>query len=117
MKLEARLRRHKRITKKIKGTAQRPRIVVFRSKKHIYVQFVNDELQRVLGGISTLSKEFREKNIKSNNIEGAKEIGRLAAQKAQKMGIRKGSFDRAGYRFHGRVKALAEGMREGGIEF
>jgi large subunit ribosomal protein L18 len=117
MKLAGRERRHKRITKKIKGTKERPRLVVFRSKKNIYAQLVDDQSGQVLTGCSTLSKEFRKKNVKSNNKEGAKEVGRLIAKKAIQLGIEKVCFDRAGYKYHGRVKALACGAREGGLKF
>lgn len=117
MKLEDRRRRHLRITKKIKGREESPRLVVFRSKKHIYTQLVNDIASRVITGCSTLSKEFRESNLKSSTKEGAKEVGKLIARKALNLGIKKICFDRAGYKYHGRVKALAEGAREGGLEF
>ncbi len=117
MKLEGRARRHKRILKKTRGTEERPRLVVFRSKKHIYAQLVDDQKQRVITGCSTLSKEFRELKIKSTNKEAAKEVGKLIAKKAQERGITKVCFDRAGYKYHGRVRALAEGAREGGLKF
>lgn len=117
MKLEGRKRRHLRITKKLKGDHQRPRLVVFRSKKHIYTQVVVDSEHKTLTGVSTLSKEFKEKKIKSNTVEGAKLLGKLIAEKIKTMGIKKIAFDRAGYKYHGRVKALAEGAREGGLEF
>ncbi|RKY39351.1 MAG: 50S ribosomal protein L18 [Candidatus Omnitrophota bacterium] len=117
MKLVGRERRHLRIRKKIKGTHQRPRVVVFRSNKHIYAQLVNDEEQKVSTGCSTLSKEFKEKKIKSSTKEGAKEVGKILAKKLIDLGIKKISFDRAGFKYHGKVKALAEGLREGGIEF
>jgi len=117
MKKIGRQRRHKRITKKIQGTAQRPRLLVFRSKKHIYAQVVNDESHKVLTGISTLSKEFKGKNIKSTDMQAAKELGKLVAQKAAGLGVKTVSFDRSGYKYHGRVKSLAEGVREGGLKF
>jgi len=117
MKLEGRLRRHKRITKKMKGTGERPRLVVFRSKKHIYAQLVNDEEQRVITGCSTLSPEFKKLNMKSTNKEAAYEVGKLIAKKALSLGIEKVCFDRAGYKYHGRVKALAEGARKEGLKF
>lgn len=116
MKLESRKQRHLRVTKKMKGTEERPRLVVFRSKKHIYAQLVNDIASRVIGGCSTLTKEFRENNSKSSTQEAAKEVGRLIAKKALNLGIKKVCFDRAGYKYHGRVKALAQGAREGGLE-
>lgn len=117
MKLTGRLRRHRRVRKKIKGDKERLRLVVFRSKKHIYSQLVDDEEQRVLTGCSTLSKEFKEKGMKSTTKEAAREIGKLIAKKSEELGIKKVRFDRAGYKYHGRVKALAEGAREAGLEF
>ncbi len=117
MKKEGRARRHKRVTKKLKGTKERPRLVVFRSKKHIYAQLVFDDEQKVLTGMSTLSKDFRDKGVKSSTKEGANLLGKLIAEKAKTLGIDKVSFDRAGYKYHGRVKALADGAREGGLSF
>jgi large subunit ribosomal protein L18 len=117
MKLRGRTRRHKRITKKMKGQKKKPRLVVFRSNKHIYAQLVNDDSQKVVTGCSTLTKELKEKKIKSAGIEAAKELGKLLAQKASKLGVKEVCFDRAGYRYHGRVKALADGVREGGVKF
>ncbi|OQX88401.1 MAG: 50S ribosomal protein L18 [Candidatus Omnitrophica bacterium 4484_70.2] len=117
MKLVGRLRRHERITKKVRGTKLRPRLVVFRSKKHIYAQLVDDGSQRVITGCSTLSGEFKTLNKKSTNQEAAYEIGKLIAKKALELGIKKVCFDRAGYRYHGRIKALAEGARSAGLNF
>ncbi len=117
MKLKGRERRHRRIVKKLKGTNQRPRVVVFRSKKHFYAQVIDDSEQKVITGISTLNKEFKEKNIKANNTEGAKVIGKLFAEKLKSLGIERIAFDRAGYKYHGRVRAFAEGTREGGLIF
>ena len=117
MRIKGRLRRHKRITKKMKGSTERPRLVVHRSSKHIYAQIVNDQERKVLIGCSTLTKEFKVKNIKATDKAAAKEVGKLIAQKAQGLGVKAVSFDRAGYQYHGRVKALADGAREGGLSF
>jgi len=117
MKLKGRTRRHKRITKKMKGQENKPRLVVFRSSKHIYAQLVNDSSQKVIAGCSSLAKDFKDKKVKSAGVEGAKEIGKLLAQKASKLGVKEICFDRAGYLYHGRIKALAEGVREGGLKF
>lgn len=117
MKLKGRSYRHKRFTKKIKGTVERPRLVIFRSKKHIYAQIINDQQHKVLAGYSTLTKEFKEKNPKGSDRESAKKLGLMIAEKAKKLGVEKVSFDRAGYIYHGRVKALADGAREGGLKF
>jgi large subunit ribosomal protein L18 len=104
-----------RIRKKISGTAQRPRLVVFRSLKHIYAQLVDDERGHTLVAASDLSKDLvREKPGK---VGTAYAVGKLLAEKAKALGIGRVVFDRAGYRYHGRVRALAEGAREGGLEF
>jgi large subunit ribosomal protein L18 len=117
MKSAARKRRHIRVTKTVQGTETKPRLVVFRSKRHMYAQLVNDRTCKVITGSSTLSKEFKEKKIKTNNKEAAKEVGKLIAQKALKLGIKEVCFDRAGYKYHGRVQALSSGAREGGLQF
>lgn len=110
-------RRHKRITKKLKGDQDMPRLVVFRSKKHIYAQLVNDAAQKVIAGCSTLSKEFKDKKIKSSDKTAAKELGKMISSKALTLGVKAVSFDRGGYKYHGRVKSLADGAREGGLKF
>ena len=117
MKSESRQRRHKRIAKKIKGITLRPRFVVFRSHKHIYAQLIDDSQGKTIVGCSTLSKEFKQKNIKSNDREAALALGMIFARMAKSKGIDSISFDRAGYRYHGRVKSLAEGAKKGGLKF
>ncbi|MCK4810615.1 MAG: 50S ribosomal protein L18 [Candidatus Omnitrophica bacterium] len=117
MKKEGRRKRHIRITKKMRGTQDKPRLVVFRSKKHIYAQIINDQTCKVISGCSTLSKEFKEKNMKSADKAAAKEIGKLIARKVLSLGVKKICFDRAGYRYQGKVKTLADGVREEGVEF
>ncbi len=117
MKKTARAYRHKRVFKKVKGTKARPRLVVFRSKKHMYAQLVDDGLSKVTTGCSTLSKEFKEKKIKPNDKTAAKEIGKLIAQQSLKLGLKSVCFDRGGYKYHGRIKSLADGAREGGLKF
>ena len=117
MKKIGRTYRHKRITKRIKGVEDKPRLVVFRSKKHIYAQVVNDDQQKVITGCSTLSKAFKDKGVKSTNKDAAKEVGKLMAAQALKLGIKTASYDRGGYKYHGRVKSLAQGAREGGLKF
>ncbi len=110
----AKIRRHKRVRAKIFGKADYPRLCVFRSPKHIYAQLINDEK-----GITLVSANDRElkKSAKPNKIIIAQEVGKLIAGKAIKNKIEKVVFDRAGYKYHGRVKALAEGAREGGLKF
>ena len=117
MKKIGRLRRHKRIAKKLKGTSSRPRLVVFRSKKNIYAQVIDDSVSKVIAGCSTLSKEFKSKGLKAGGKDAAKEIGRLVAQKSLEKGVKSISFDRGGYLYHGRVESLAQGAKEGGLRF
>jgi len=116
MKKISRLRRHRRITKKIKGAAAKPRLVVFRSKKHIYAQLINDEQQKAVIGCSSRSKAFKAKGIKSSDKNAAKEVGKLIAEQAFKLGIKTAAYDRGGYKYHGRIKSLAEGARQGGLK-
>lgn len=117
MKKIGRQQRHRRIAKKIRGSDSQPRLVIFRSKKHIYAQLVNDSIQKVLAGCSTLSKEFKTKNEKTTGKDAAREIGKTIAQKALSLGIKSIRYDRGGYKYHGRVKSLAEGAKKGGLNF
>lgn len=110
----ARLRRHARVRKNISGTAERPRLNVFRSLNHIYAQIIDDTKGITLAAASSMDKEF---GGNGGNVEGAKEVGTLIAKKAAEKGIKQVVFDRGGYVYHGRVAALAEGAREGGLEF
>ena len=114
-----RAKRHRRIRKKIAGTAERPRLVVFRSLKNIEAQLVDDDAARTIVGFSTLAQEMKDFKTESRNprVETAKEAGKLLAKKAKEAGVERVIFDRGGYRYHGRVKAFAEGAREGGLEF
>jgi large subunit ribosomal protein L18 len=115
---EARIRRHVRLRKKISGTTERPRLSVFRSLHHIYAQIIDDIQGVTLVSASTVEPEIRQQ-ITGNggNIEAAKMIGVLIAQKALEKGIKQVVFDRGGQIYHGRVKALAAAAREGGLEF
>jgi large subunit ribosomal protein L18 len=110
---EARLRRHRRVRGKVSGTAERPRLVVFRSNKGIFAQLVDDEAGRTLASASWLDQ----RSAKGTKTEQAAAVGKALAQAAMNAGIRTCVFDRAGYLYHGRVKALAEGAREGGLKF
>jgi len=101
----------------MRGTPQRPRLVVFRSNKHIYAQLVDDKSGKVITGSSTLSAGIKDKEIKKNTKEAAQELGKMIAQAAKDRKINSVCFDRGGYRFHGRVKSLAEGARQGGLKF
>ena len=112
-----RRQRQKRVRKKVLGTDRRPRACVFRSLKHIYVQVISDEKEVTLTAVSTLSKELSGKLQKAKGMEAAKEVGSLLAQVCKGKGIDRVVFDRNGFLFHGRVKALAEAAREGGLDF
>ena len=113
----ARRRRKKRLRKKTLGSADRPRLCVYRSNKHIFAQVIDDQKAITLLSCSTLSKELAASGMKSGAISGAKKVGTLLAQKALGMNVRRVVFDRNGFLFHGRVKALADAAREGGLDF
>lgn len=112
-----RIKRHLRIRKKVKGTPQKPRLAVFRSEKHIYAQIIDDTKGHTLVSASTLDKELRQRLSKTYKVEAAKEVGRLIAQRALSLGIRTVVFDRGGFKYHGRIKALADAAREAGLKF
>jgi len=114
---EARKRRHKRVRKKVFGTPERPRLNVFRSLKHIYAQIIDDTAGHTLVAASTLDPELRDKIKGLTKKEQAREVGFLLAKRALEKGIKRVVFDRGGYKYHGRVKALADASREGGLEF
>ncbi len=116
-KEKARFRRKLRIRKKIRGTAERPRLSVFRSNRHIFAQLIDDERGVTLVATSSFSKELREKDVEGGKKGMAREVGALIAQKAKAQGIERVVFDRSGYLFHGRVKALADAAREEGLKF
>ena len=112
---QLRYRRHLRVRRKVAGTAERPRLVVYRSLKHIYAQLVNDELGVTLLGVSDGSEGIQVDG--AGKVGRAKGTGKLLAEKAKAAGINRVVFDRAGYRYHGRVQAVADGAREGESEF
>ena len=112
----ARERRHRRVRRRVRGTAERPRLSVFRSLRHIYAQIMDDDLGHTLVAASTLSKELKGKLKSTSNIEAAQAVGQLVAQKALDKGIRKVVFDRNGFLYHGRIKALADAARQKGLE-
>jgi len=114
---ELRRVRHKRIRKHITGTAERPRLCVFRSSRHIYAQIIDDESGHTLVCASTLEKELRDQIKGLRKTEQAAAVGRLIAERALEKGIKTVVFDRGGYKYHGRVKALADASREAGLEF
>jgi large subunit ribosomal protein L18 len=114
---ETRVKRHMRIRRRLTGTSERPRLCVYRSNKHIYVQIVDDSQAKTLVAASTLDAELKGKVDKSWDKEGAKAVGKLVANRAKKQGIENVVFDRGGYIYHGRVAAVAEAAREAGLSF
>ena len=117
IKINAREKRAKRVRKKVYGTAESPRLTVYRSLKNVYVQLVDDTKGVSLVGLSSSGKELHEQKIDGGKTGIAKMTGKLVAEKAKEKGITKVVFDRNGYIYHGRVKAVAEGAREGGLKF
>jgi large subunit ribosomal protein L18 len=113
---DRRFRRHLRVRRKIAGTAERPRLVVFRSLRNIEGQLVDDVKGVTLVGLSTVSAALREQ-AEGNKTDLSRQAGKLLAERAKEQGITRVVFDRGGYIYHGRVKAFAEGAREGGLEF
>lgn len=112
-----RIKRHLRVRKNISGTPERPRLNVYRSLSNIYAQVIDDTTGRTLVSASSLEKEIKDKVEYCGNKAAAKEVGLLVAKKALDKGIKAVVFDRGGYVYHGRVQELAEGAREGGLEF
>jgi large subunit ribosomal protein L18 len=119
--LSPRKRRHLRVRAKISGTAERPRLNVFRSNQHTYAQVIDDTAAHTLASASTLEPAIREEFTAEDNghrrIHEANVVGRVVAERAKEKGVRRVIFDRGGYKFHGRVKAVAEAAREAGLEF
>jgi large subunit ribosomal protein L18 len=116
-KEDIRSRIRARIRKKILGTPVRPRLAVFRSQTHIYAQVINDEEGRTLCAASSLDKDLRAKSKRGANVAAAKAVGQLIASRAKEKGIEAVVFDRGGFQYHGRIKALADAAREGGLKF
>jgi large subunit ribosomal protein L18 len=116
-RLKGRLRRKLRVRQKVQGTAERPRLTVYRSLNHIYAQVVNDTTGQTLAAASTLSKELQGKIKATGNAVAAKAVGELLAHKALEQGIKRVVFDRNGFLYHGRIKQLAEAARQKGLEF
>jgi len=110
-------RRRHHVRKSVFGTPQRPRLSVYRSSKHIYVQLIDDYAGRTLASIATTSNEVRGDLKNGGNIAAAKRAGQAIAQKARQLGVTRVAFDRGGRKYHGRVKALADAAREGGLQF
>lgn len=116
-KESARVARHKGIRKKIVGTLERPRLSVHRSSKHLYVQLIDDIAAQTLCAFSTVEKAFLSKNSKKNKTEQADHLASHFAERLKEKGIQKVAFDRGGYQYHGRIKALADSLRKAGIQF
>jgi large subunit ribosomal protein L18 len=110
-------KRHFRLRRWLRGTAGRPRLVVFRSLNHIYAQLIDDDAGRTLAAADSRSKEFRGAQPKGGNAAAARAVGELLARRAKAAGITQVVFDRGGYKYHGRVKALADAARAGGLTF
>lgn len=113
----ARVRRHARVRKHVDGTLERPRLNVFRSLEHIYAQVIDDVAGNTLASASTVDTEVRKQVEGKTKAEAAKLVGQIVAERAKKAGVSKVVFDRGGYRYHGRIKALADGARDGGLDF
>jgi large subunit ribosomal protein L18 len=113
-KPEHRVRRHRRVRKKVTGTAARPRLAVFRSNKHIYVQAIDDQACRTIVSASTVEADLR--GGSTATVEAAKQVGKLVGERAKAAGIETVVFDRGGFKYHGRVAAIADGAREAGLE-
>ncbi len=116
-KVEARERRKKRVRVKVQGTAGKPRLCVFKSLKQIYAQLIDDTDSKVITGASTLTKEVKVDVKYGGNVESAKKVGQYLGKKAQELGITHVVFDRNGFKYHGRIRAVAEGAREAGLIF
>lgn len=116
-KEDIRRRLHSRIRKKIRGTPARPRLAVHRSQGHIYAQVIDDDAGLTLCTASSLDKELRSRSERGGNVASAREVGALIAGRAKEKGIEAVVFDRGGFQYHGRIKALADAAREGGLRF
>ncbi len=115
---QLRARRHRRVRKKVTGTAERPRLAVFRSNRHVVAQVIDDEAGRTLAAASSMEKELRSANaVNTGNKAGATAVGRLVAERAKAAGVSRVVFDRGGFRYHGRVAALADAARDAGLQF
>ncbi len=116
-KTVARLKRQKRIRKKTRGTTQRPRLCVFRSAKHIYAQVIDDTLGQTLAAASSMEADVRQRDDFENKVARATHVGQLVGERAQAKGVKQVVFDRNGFLYHGRIKAVSEGARKSGLDF
>jgi large subunit ribosomal protein L18 len=113
----ARERRRDRVRRRVRGTDERPRLSVFRSDRHIYVQVITDQSRKTVLAVSTQSADLRAQLTKTGDVNAAKQVGLLTARRCQEKGITRVVFDRNGFLYHGRVRAVADGAREGGLQF
>jgi len=109
--------RHRRLRRYVRGSAARPRLAVYRSLQHIYAQLIDDDAGRTVLAVDSRSKEFRARHTTGGNVAAAKAVGELLAEKAKAQGVVRVVFDRGGFKYHGRVKALADAARAGGLGF
>ena len=114
---DLRERRHLRVRKKVSGTPERPRLAVYRSEHHIYAQLIDDSVAQTLAAASSLDKGLRAEHAYGGNLTAAKAVGLLLAERAKEKGVSRVVFDRGGFAYHGRVAGLADGAREGGLDF
>ena len=114
---EVRVKKHRRLRNRFAGTAQRPRLAVFRSNNHMYAQIIDDSVGNTLVSASTLQKEVKAEVEKTNNVDAAAYLGKVIAERALEKGIKEVVFDRGGYIYQGKIKALADAAREAGLEF
>jgi large subunit ribosomal protein L18 len=117
LRTQARLKRKKRIRKKLVGTGNRPRLCVFRSARHIYAQLIDDSRGQTLAAASSMEKDVRENPESKNKVTAANNVGKIIGQRAIEKGLKKVVFDRNGFLYHGRIKAVSDGAREAGLEF
>ena len=116
-RVEVRVKKHMKVRNRLSGTAERPRLAVFRSNNHMYAQIIDDTAQNTLVAASTLQKEVKDGLAKTNNVEAASKLGEVIAKKALEKGINTVVFDRGGFIYQGKVKALADAAREAGLQF
>ena len=117
LRTQARLKRKKRIRKNLVGTGNRPRLCVFRSARHVYAQVIDDSLGQTLAAASSMEKDVRGNPESKNKVTAANNVGKIIGQRAIEKGLKKVVFDRNGFLYHGRIKAVSEGAREAGLEF
>ena len=116
-RLAGRIRRHRRVRKRVRGTPQRPRLCVFRSLRYLYAQLIDDDAARTLAAASSAEPNLAPDGASRRGLAAAQAVGRALAERAKAVGVTKAVFDRAGYLYHGRVRALADAARQGGLEF